>query len=348
MSISLRTLRLLFAPLLCVAIAWEANADDFDSRPDSHAPIGVMGDHTHQAGEWMLAYRYARMRMRGNRDGTRDLSPSDFLNPPPTPFQVAPTEMDVEMHMFGLMFAPHDALTLMVGLPFVRKEMSHRRIDGLRFDTRSSGIGDLRITGLVNVFEAEHHELHLNAGVSFPTGSVHEKDRIPGPGNTQLPYPMQLGSGTYDFIPGLTYAGHGELVSWGAQALGTIRTGRNDNGYQMGNRVDLTSWVAIPLGSWVSVSGRAAWSWEDRYSGSDDALKVGPTVVPTADPDRRGGRRLDLLAGINFVLPLGPFGTHRLALEAGAPVYQHLRGPQLELDWRLMVGWQLAGHGLSL
>ncbi|NBD18196.1 MAG: hypothetical protein GVY04_19270 [Cyanobacteria bacterium] len=27
-------------------------------RPDGHAPIGVMGDHVHGQGEWMLSYRY--------------------------------------------------------------------------------------------------------------------------------------------------------------------------------------------------------------------------------------------------------------------------------------------------
>jgi hypothetical protein len=30
-------------------------------RPDGHAPLGVMGDHRHASGEWMLSYRFARM-----------------------------------------------------------------------------------------------------------------------------------------------------------------------------------------------------------------------------------------------------------------------------------------------
>ncbi|MEL7333685.1 MAG: hypothetical protein AAFN12_15670 [Cyanobacteria bacterium J06560_2] len=39
-------------PLFGDAIYWSP------SRPDSHAPIGVMGDHTHEKGEFMLSYRY--------------------------------------------------------------------------------------------------------------------------------------------------------------------------------------------------------------------------------------------------------------------------------------------------
>ena len=33
------------------------------ARPDSHAPIGVMGEHGHKAGEMMLAYRFMAMDM---------------------------------------------------------------------------------------------------------------------------------------------------------------------------------------------------------------------------------------------------------------------------------------------
>jgi len=42
------------------SISW---ADVSSARPDGHAPIGVMGEHTHKAGEWMLSYRYRNMFM---------------------------------------------------------------------------------------------------------------------------------------------------------------------------------------------------------------------------------------------------------------------------------------------
>ncbi|NOR42674.1 MAG: hypothetical protein GQ572_04995, partial [Gammaproteobacteria bacterium] len=40
------------------------------TRPDSHAPIGVSGDHLMRDGEFMLTYRYMSMDMEGNRTGT--------------------------------------------------------------------------------------------------------------------------------------------------------------------------------------------------------------------------------------------------------------------------------------
>ena len=78
-------------------------------RSDGHAPIGVMGDHLHKKGEWMLSYRYMHMDMDGNRIGTRNVSPQTIattvpnrFSPPPT-LRVVPLWMTMDMHMFGAM-----------------------------------------------------------------------------------------------------------------------------------------------------------------------------------------------------------------------------------------------------
>ena len=68
-------------------------------------------------------------------------------------------------------------------------------------------------------------------------------------------------------------------------------------------------------------------------------LMAYPRRVPTADPDRRGGSRVDLGLGLNFKLPMK---GHRLAVEAALPVYQDLDGPQLGAEWILTAGWQFA------
>jgi hypothetical protein len=312
------------------------------SRPDDHAPIGVMGEHLHREGEWMLSYRYGRMRMDGNRDGTDDRSRSDVLGQ----FLATPTDMDMEMHMFGLMFAPADWLTTMVMLPYVELTMDHVNRMGVNFTTESDGFGDLGVMGLFRLWDAEHHRLHLNAGISAPTGTLRNKDKTPVPmmGFQQvvLPYPMQIGSGTWDALPGLTYSGRSRELSWGGQALGTIRMQEeNKADYRLGNRVDLTAWLARPWTKWLSTSLRVSWHWWGNIDGRDERIAA-PTVIPTADPDRRAGNRLDLLAGVNLNVPIGPLGANRFAVEAGFPAYQQLDGPQLETDWRITVGWQRA------
>ena len=52
---------------------WAASASA-DMDPATHAPIGVMGDHTHEQGEVMLSYRYMRMGMNGSRDRDERIS----------------------------------------------------------------------------------------------------------------------------------------------------------------------------------------------------------------------------------------------------------------------------------
>jgi hypothetical protein len=62
-------------------------------------------------------------------------------------------------------------------------------------------------------------------------------------------------------------------------------------------------------------------------------------MVQTADPDRQGGQRLDLVFGLNTLLPSSLPGRNRLGVEIGVPVYQDLSGPQLETDWTITAGW---------
>ena len=89
---------------------------------------------------------------------------------------------------------------------------------------------------------------------------------------------------------------------------------------------------------WFSQSLRVgAESWEN-IDGADPRLN--PTLVPTADPDRRGGTRVDLGIGAEFQGQGDVLEGHRLAVERETPMYQDLDGPQLETDWVFTVGWQ--------
>jgi len=301
-------------------------------RPDGNAPIGVMGDHLVAKGKWMVSYRYSFMSMDGNRDGTDNLTTDEVLNE----FPVTPEDMTMEMHMFGVMYAPADNLTLMAMLPFVSKEMDHITRRNTTFTTESEGLGDLKFTGLYQLFNQNRQSVHLNLGFSVPTGSIDERDDTPAGDDVILPYPMQIGSGTLDLRPGIAYLGQTEDWSWGAQANAVLRLGENDRGYTVGNRYQLTGWAAHQLSDQFSVSLRLdGETWED-YDGADPALN--PDIIPTADPNLRGGTRFDLGLGLNVHLPNSDFPVDRLAVEFEVPLYQSLDGPQLKTDWQLTLG----------
>lgn len=337
------------AILLFLASTFPAFSHDGFSfaGPDGHAPIGVHGDHTHDTGEVMWSYRYMRMHMDGNRLGADDISAATIVNPAGQGFTVAPLEMDTDMHMLGVMVAVSEQLTVMAMLPYVEKRMDHRARNGNVFTTESEGVGDAWIGGILRLHDTPRRSLLLNLGLSLPTGSIDEHDDTPrcrmmGNCPAQLPYPMQLGSGTFDPRIGLTWRSDAGTWSWGSQALATFRLGRNDNGYSQGELFEASGWLARPVSERISLSARlAARDW-NNYDGQDRELAVANAgFIPTAESNRRGGTRVDVGLGLNWQVG-GALVGHRLAVELLYPVYQRLDGPQLESDGMLVVGWQYA------
>ncbi len=295
--------------------------------------LNVVGGHTHPAHEIMLGYEFMFMDMGGHLSGTRDVSEAEILRH----FPSASTGMTVEEHMVEAMYAPTKNLTLMAMLPIKHIDMDMVLRDGFRFTEHSEGVGDLQVMALYTVLGnvSKGNRLLVNAGVSFPTGSIDEKNTIMGD-TFQLEYPMQLGSGTYDFRPGLTYLGESKKWAWGAQLLTTLRFGRNENGYRLGNEYGLQGWVGYAVTDWFApslrINGR---NWGNVHGADPD---IDSTFDPEGDPHRQGGRRVDLLLGTNFYVPTGLLKGTRVNIEAGLPIYESLEGPQLSTRWIFSAG----------
>ena len=53
----------LFISLFLIGLSALCQAQQLwtSGRPDGHAPVSVMGDHTHNKGEWMFSYRFMSM-----------------------------------------------------------------------------------------------------------------------------------------------------------------------------------------------------------------------------------------------------------------------------------------------
>jgi hypothetical protein len=324
----------------CIA-APGAAAQWSPSRPDSHAPIGVMGDHRHHAGEVMFSYRFMFMDMAGSRVGDEPVTDAEIVAPDGYGYMVTPTDMSMGMHMLGAMWAPSDRVTLLGMLPVLDRSMDHVTRAGDAFTTESGGIGDVKLGGLIGLAEWGSQTLHINANVSVPTGSIEQRDVLPTSmgQEVQLPYPMQSGSGTFDLEPGLTWLGQAGDWSWGAQGGATIRLGENDRGWTLGNRYSATGWWARTVGRGVSGSVRLLATRVEDIDGSDPAPSVNPAVVPTADPDLRAGTVVEAGLGVNFYVP--KWRSFRVAAEALLPLVRDLDGPQLETDWTLVVGVQV-------
>lgn len=326
-------------------------------RADSHAPISVMGDHTHGKGEWMLSYRYMGMSMSGAKSGSDSLSTEEAFAEIPgmgmMNMKVLPYEMTMDMHMLGGMYAPTDNLTLVAMLPYATREMTAKsrmtmmmNTTESEVETETSGIGDVSLGGLYKFYDQGGYRLHLNLVLGLPTGSIEEEDYIPmQQQDVQLPYGMQLGSGSYEARPGITLNKQFDSWSWGAQASAKIALDENDQGYKLGSRKYLTAWAAKPLAPWASVSVAAYKSWWSDIHGEAKDLTISPQMNPGADPDAKGGQRLDIGVGLNLLGKNGALKGHRLAFEYKAPVQESLHGIQMESDYSFTVGWQKAFGG---
>jgi len=311
-----------------------AFAHDWNSaRPDSHAPISVMGDHTHNEGEFMVSYRNMQMDMGGLQDGTQSVSSQEAFD---SGYMMTPTKMTMNMHMFGLMYAPTNQTTMMVMLSYVEKDMDMLMDMGMMGTMASSmdseGLGDIKVGALHNIFSEAGQKIHLNLMMSLPTGAIDEENDS----GAVMPYAMQLGSGTFDLLPGITYTAQKESFSYGAQAQATIRLGENDRDYTLGDRYKFQGWVQMPVHQRVSFSLRLAYEDWNSISGEDDELNA--MMTPTADADLQGGNLLSAGIGMNVTLPEG----HRVAIEYNKELEQDLDGPQMAQDDTLTLAWQLA------
>lgn len=323
-------------------------------------PINVVGGHTHPAGQAMIGYRYMSMRQSGELDGTHEIGINRVLRQ----YVEAPLSMDMEMHMLEAMYAPTDDVTLMLMLPYRRMWMSKATLtpggghgghhapvvtgpspqggsggppqDHGTFQEQSEGLGDLTAMALYTFrgsVRKRGDRWLLNAGMSLPTGSIQETHD----GVHRHEYAMQLGSGTFDLLPGITYLGDKGNWSFGGQVLGTVRLGTNQVGYRLGNQLNLNAWGSYRVNDWFAPTVRIEHQLLGRIQGADPAQD--PLVDPTFDPRKYGGDRTDLLFGVTFYAPKGKLKGHRLTVEGGFPIFQSLNGPQLSTDWQLTIAW---------
>jgi len=200
---------LLCSPMVLAENNHNHQSEGHSHKASSHAPIGVMADHLHKRGDFMISYRAMSMQMEGNRRGTDRVSARSIVGTGAQPgeFIVAPTSMDVEMQMLGAMYGLSDTVTLYGMTSYISKSMDHLVRNGVEFTTKSKGIGDTRIGAMVHMFDNGAHKAHWSLGLSLPTGATDQRFNTPAQENAALPYPMQLGSGTFDLLPGVTYMG---------------------------------------------------------------------------------------------------------------------------------------------
>ena len=347
------------------SIATESHSEHNHHDHGAPIPAGVMFGHMlDKAGKFMVGYRYMRDMQAGSMlQGNSAVADSSIVNlgcgsTPIDKCFIVPKEMTMNMHMLDLMYAPTDWLNLMVMPQFVDMNMSMRQIANpkdyhldingnklshithhVEAGHSTGGVGDTGMYALFKLWNDSDQHLHLTVGTTAPTGSIdnmlRRNHQVEGGFND---YGMQLGSGTWDFKPNLTYTGRWDDWSWGAQVGGTHRLqDKNASGYALGDLFQSTAWGSYNWFSWLSSSVRGVYTEQGKLKNQFNGLiqQLGPMDYPK----NYGGRYWDVGFGLNAFVPTGKLVGNNLSVEWLQPVSTDVNGYQLNRDGALSATW---------
>ena len=312
-------------------------------QKNSYAPAGIMIDHVHPKGKFGLAYSFMAIGMNGNLSGTHSISNDAIFNN----YMMAPSHMQMQMHMLMPMYGITNKLTAMAMINYSINKMSMNmapmgmmmNMPGMTMNNpeanmptscTSSGLADTKLYLLYNFLGACNHRLVVSAGVSLPTGNINAKGVTMQGSNSILAYNMQLGTGTYNLLPGLVYCGQLNRFTIGAAIQANIKMGVNSRNYCWGNEYSFSPWVAYKLTNWLSASLRGEVYYQNAMYGYDTDINISSGNDPSANVYNYGSRSmLNVLGGLNFSAPKSYLNSMHLLLEYGQPVYQNLQGKTL-------------------
>ncbi|MEE2684391.1 MAG: transporter [Pseudomonadota bacterium] len=344
----------LLVPFLIVFLPFSSFSQDIAI---DHAPISIMGDHMHKAGEYMISLRTMKMKMSGNINKSGSLSDSQIINLPnpyqmgsmPAKLSVVPQNMDMNMTMLGFMYAPSDKFTLMAMAMFNGKEMTLNTYKGMMdrayigsFETLSSNkLSSFSLSTLIRLTNEENHNAHIEIGLSEYSGSNNLKGIVLTPMNMKknmvLPYAMQQSDKSKKLIFAYTRNNKiNENYHSGFQ-IRSISTIEKDK-WSYGDRLIFSGWLQKQFDINTSGSLAVYFKNEGKINGRDSSIMA---PVQTANPENYGGNTVEIGFGINKLLTIFP-GLHkdRIAIEALIPINQQPNGTQMKRTWSLTFGYQ--------
>ena len=345
-------IRALLLPLACASYgAWSQTvpSDLVDVSIEDLFSANVVTEDARASDQrkWYLAYRYGRAEFDEYRLGTRKLSYEDVLWSGPSEqrtgsnYPVVPTKIQQEVHSVLLGYQYSQSLSARVSIPFIKQSTDHVSIvPGYdEFNISSDGVGDVLAVVDYELSRTVNSAWHGVFGLSIPTGSIDEEGDTPrAPGDQQLPYTMQIGSGTWDLPLGITYKKYGQHFSGGSDMLAVIRTGDNDRDYHLGHKFTWGGWVSFTGGELLEPGVRFSYRWQGEISGEDLSLRVPnptyPYPAPVVDPTAFGGQQLDLAVYVD--VKVAP--RWNLRVEYGQPLWLDLNGPQSAEKYQFSLG----------
>ncbi len=306
------------------------------------APAGIMFSHVHKKKEWMLAYNFMQMNMNGLLDGSSNISTNEVFKT----YIAASTKMQMQMYMLMGMYGISDRLTVMGMLNFNSNSMNMQMLptaamnmpgmemmgsNGTMPSMMSAGFGDAQLYAMYALLKDENSELIVTGGLNLPTGSINQKgksDDVFYP-NSNLTYMMQLGTGTLDVLPGLSYKFQQNKFAIGTQFNSSIKTSFNSNHYRLGNIATINIWSAYSIFKWLNPSVRVEAASVGKIHDVDASIYA--LNEPAANTINYGGNTLRCFVGTSFPIQLTANKAMKISAEYGLQAYQKYNGVQVPI-----------------
>lgn len=327
-------------------------------------PMNIPGGGIPETHEFRFKISPSFMHMDGLGDGTDDINAADILGDPMTgQYMAVPTEMDMRMLNLSVGYSFSDRFFAGAMLMYQDNRMD-MRFNGVMagmtgqpgFTMKSAGIADTMLMSKYRLYADDPlvptRQLSLFLGLSLPTGSISEKNSthpVMMRQTEQLPYGMQLGSGTVDPGIGLLYQGSRSPWWWGVNGVYTARLYDNRRDYHLGDEFRLDTYAMYQFRYNLLAQLQLNAEYKGEISGTMDAYADGssghavkgdpasPAMTPLWDTSSYGGRKLFATVGLQWQ----PAPLHIIDLNIGVPLYQDLNGPQLQSDYRVMLTWYI-------
>ena len=288
------------------------------SRPDAHAPSGVLADHVHSRGGVMIGYRYFSSKGDGSYNGNIVYSKDEITNF----YDRHVTQQIQNTHSLEFMYGVSNNVTLFTNLTFHDKEYSYINKQNNSARMSSSGLGDIDIQVLYNIFSNSKVKIHSNIGFVLPSGTINKKYQ-----NEKLPYSLQTGNGHLSSITGFTSFFQFKKFSLGVQPLYNLSLGENIGGYKYGNKFSLNYWGAINLNKPFSFSFRQNYIYQGSMSGEDEELVSNLMILNNIS--NSGYILINSAVGFNLSIKKGLLRNSRISFEYLFPTYMSYEGLQI-------------------
>ncbi|MGK0293647.1 MAG: hypothetical protein ACI9U1_002049, partial [Porticoccaceae bacterium] len=308
-------------------------------------------DTLDDASPWTLATHFKVMEFDGYLDGTQSLNNGEVLWDGPRGveprtaknFPVVPTVITQKAVIFALGYKLSSQWQGSLLVPYIHQETDHiSSVPGYsNFKIETSGIGDISAVAHYRWNSSYEGVWGFSFGVSLPTGSIDEEGDTPRPtadDKEQLPYTMQLGSGTYDFPFAINYQHDTGAHDINVGLSAKIRIGTNDRNYRLGNNYGLNGRYQFNLSPRLQPFIGLDFEYSEKIHGQDDSLiipglPVSPYPASITNPELFGGKKINLGLGLLWSV----VKNFKLKLEIGLPVYQNLNGPQPKENWQTTI-----------